>query len=81
MELLKLDIGNDKLVWTFVHASGKLFKINLNCVTFDIPEPPPSELDKLAMARGEPIVREDLKRFRKEYAQPVQLRLVFVSLH
>lgn len=48
---------------------------------FEIPEPPPSELDKLAMARGEPVVREDLKRFRKEYAQPVQLRVLNVIRH
>ena len=41
---------------------------------FEIPEPPPTKEDKLAIERGDPVVREDLKRFRKEYQQPVQLR-------
>ncbi|XP_031567931.1 son of sevenless homolog 1-like isoform X2 [Actinia tenebrosa] len=48
---------------------------------FKIPEPPPSEEDRQAMARGQPVLREDLKRFRKEYAQPVQLRVLNAIRH
>uniref|UniRef100_A0A8C5J313 SOS Ras/Rho guanine nucleotide exchange factor 2 n=1 Tax=Junco hyemalis TaxID=40217 RepID=A0A8C5J313_JUNHY len=43
---------------------------------FEIPEPEPTEADRLAIEKGEQPIGADLKRFRKEYVQPVQLRCV-----
>lgn len=45
---------------------------------FEIPEPEPTEADRLAIEKGEQPISADLKRFRKEYVQPVQLRCVCV---
>lgn len=43
---------------------------------FEIPEPEPTEADRLAIEKGEQPISADLKRFRKEYVQPVQLRFI-----
>uniref|UniRef100_A0A8C0J7H4 SOS Ras/Rho guanine nucleotide exchange factor 2 n=1 Tax=Chelonoidis abingdonii TaxID=106734 RepID=A0A8C0J7H4_CHEAB len=48
---------------------------------FEIPEPEPTEADRLAIEKGEQPISTDLKRFRKEYVQPVQLRILNVFRH
>uniref|UniRef100_A0A8D2PZ83 SOS Ras/Rho guanine nucleotide exchange factor 2 n=1 Tax=Zosterops lateralis melanops TaxID=1220523 RepID=A0A8D2PZ83_ZOSLA len=47
---------------------------------FEIPEPEPTEADRLAIEKGEQPISADLKRFRKEYVQPVQLRCVILNV-
>uniref|UniRef100_A0A2K6TTA2 SOS Ras/Rho guanine nucleotide exchange factor 2 n=1 Tax=Saimiri boliviensis boliviensis TaxID=39432 RepID=A0A2K6TTA2_SAIBB len=48
---------------------------------FEIPEPEPTDADRLAIEKGEQPISADLKRFRKEYVQPVQLRILNVFRH
>lgn len=44
----------------------------MTSLRFEIPEPRPSEVDQ--MEGGEQPLSAELKRFRKEFVQPVQLR-------
>ncbi|XP_030001561.1 son of sevenless homolog 1-like isoform X2 [Sphaeramia orbicularis] len=46
---------------------------------FEIPEPRLSEVDQ--MEGGEQLLSAELKRFRKEFVQPVQLRVLNVCRH
>ncbi|MEE6492316.1 hypothetical protein FKM82_016544 [Ascaphus truei] len=55
--------------------------LNLLIERFEIPEPEPTEADRLAIEKGEQPISANLKRFRKEYVQPVQLRVLNVFRH
>ncbi|MEQ2250347.1 Son of sevenless 1 [Ilyodon furcidens] len=46
---------------------------------FEIPEPRSTDTDQ--MEEGEQLLSADLKRFRKEFVQPVQLRVLNVCRH
>ncbi|XP_016102601.1 son of sevenless homolog 1-like [Sinocyclocheilus grahami] len=48
---------------------------------FDIPEPKPIEADQMAMENGDQPLSAELKRFRKEFVQPVQLRYTHTHTH
>jgi len=65
----------------FIHAcceqdlcNRTLVLILIFCDRFEIPEPEPTEADRIAMENGDQPLSAELKRFRKEYIQPVQLR-------
>lgn len=51
------------------------------CGRFDIPEPKPTEADQIAVENGEQPLSAELKRFRKEFVQPVQLRYNMTHPH
>ncbi|KAM4585363.1 son of sevenless homolog 1 isoform 1-T1 [Odontesthes bonariensis] len=46
---------------------------------FEIPEPRPTDVDQVE--GGEQLLSAELKRFRKEFVQPVQLRVLNVCRH
>nr|XP_033793063.1 son of sevenless homolog 1 isoform X2 [Geotrypetes seraphini] len=55
--------------------------LNLLMERFAIPDPEPNEADRIAMENGDQPLSAELKRFRKEYVQPVQLRVLNVCRH
>ncbi|XP_043111223.1 son of sevenless homolog 2 [Puntigrus tetrazona] len=52
--------------------------IQLLIERIEIPEPEPSEADREALWNGEQPMVAELQRFRREYVQPVQLRVLNV---
>ncbi|OWK09370.1 hypothetical protein Celaphus_00006303, partial [Cervus elaphus hippelaphus] len=72
-----LQSRNPNFVRTFLTTYRSFCKpqelLSLLIERFEIPEPEPTEADKLALEKGEQPISTDLKRFRKEYVQPVQL--------
>ncbi|XP_046902061.1 son of sevenless homolog 2 [Hypomesus transpacificus] len=52
--------------------------LNLLIDRIDIPEPEPTEADRQALWNGDQPMAAELQRFRREYVQPVQLRVLNV---
>ncbi|TNN62229.1 Son of sevenless 1 [Liparis tanakae] len=71
------DSGQSKAGIPIIKAGTEL--LDLLMERFEIPEPRPSEVD--AMEGGEQPLCAELKRFRKEFVQPVQLRVLNVCRH
>uniref|UniRef100_A0A671RDB0 Son of sevenless homolog 1-like n=1 Tax=Sinocyclocheilus anshuiensis TaxID=1608454 RepID=A0A671RDB0_9TELE len=76
---------NPNFVRTFLTTCRSFCKpqelLDLLMERFDIPEPKPTEADQMAMENGDQPLSAELKRFRKEFVQPVQLRVLNVCRH